>query len=114
MLVDKKRENRWTLDFHAVLTKPYHSFIVIDTQDRICCKSRKFDQLPLRSYAPSTTKKPDVVARLKEIFNKKQFPTQPTSLFNNDVIPYYNIKFFPLPTTDFKLSHFFILVIAKE
>ena len=115
MLEIKKRQNNWTIDFNIVLEKPYHSFIVLDLGYRICCKSKKFDLLlPFRSYPPSTTHKSNVVARIKEIFNKKQLPTKPTSMSSNDVIPNHNIKFFPLQAANFKLTHFFILVIDKK
>jgi hypothetical protein len=115
MLENKKVQNNWTINFKAVLEKPYHSFIVIDTGYRICCKSKKFNQLRLfHSYVPSTTHKADVVALIKEFFNEKQFPTEPSWLSIGEVIPYYDIKFFPLATINFNVTHFFILVIAKK
>jgi hypothetical protein len=113
IIENKKRQYNWKMDFHSILQKGYHSFLVVDSSCRIFCRSKRATEFLKHLSQSSSFAQLTRFQRLQRLLTNRQ-PDIPFLITNIGIAPNFIIKIFPIAPYENRRSHFFVLVSLHQ
>jgi hypothetical protein len=106
---NKKRQYNWKMDFHSILQKGYHSFLVVDASCRIFCQSKRATEFLKHLSQLSSFTRLTRFQRIRRLLTNRQL-NMPFLITNISMAPNFIIEIFPIAPNESRRSHFFVLV----